>query len=214
METLIYLLRHGQSLSNINNTFAGHTDVELSELGIKQAEATCRELADVHIDAVYASDLKRAFYTARVHADLRGIPCNPDKRLREIYLGDWEYASVDLLKSDYHDLYYNGWIGNYGEFRAPNGEYVPDVAERMYEAIVEHAKENEGKTILMASHAGAIKALWGKINNVPWCELASAFPYPSNASYSRIIYDGEKLIPVEYSHDEHMGALLTQWIDK
>lgn len=214
MDTLIYLVRHGQSLANIDHIFAGHTDVDLSELGYKQAEVTCAELNDVLIDAVYASDLKRAFKTAKVHADLRGLPCIPDKRLRELYLGDWEYATVDYLKENYHDLYFDFWVGNFGEFCAPNGEYVPDLAERMYDAIVEHAKENIGKTILIGSHAGAIKALWGKINNIPWHELASAFPYPSNASYSKILYDGEKLIPIEYSHDEHLGSLLTKWIDK
>lgn len=214
METLIYLVRHGQSMSNVDNTFAGHTDVDLSELGKKQADATCRELADIHIDAVYSSDLKRAFYTAKVHADLRGIPCTPDKRLREIYLGDWECASVDMLKDKYHDLYYNSWVANFGEFRAPNGEYVPDVAERMYSATLDIAKKNPCKTVLLASHAGAIKALWGKINGIAWCELAKAFPYPANASYSKILFDGEKLVPLEYSHDEHLGDLLTSWVDK
>ncbi len=214
MKTLIYLLRHGQSQANISHTFAGHTDAELSELGIIQAKATCQQLANVNIDAVYSSDLKRAYNTAKVHADLRGIPCIPDKRLRELYLGDWENASTDSLKVNYQELYYNSWVANFGEFRAPCGEYVPDLADRIYDAIFDLAKANEGKTILIASHAAAIRALWGKISGIPWSALASSLPFPTNASYSKIIYDGEKLIPIEYSRDEHLGTLLTKWIDQ
>ena len=47
-----------------------------------------------------------------------------------------------MLKDKYHDLYYDVWVKNFGEFRAPNGEYVPDVAERMYDATLDIAKEN------------------------------------------------------------------------
>ncbi len=214
METIIYLIRHGQSRSNVTHTFAGHTDIELSELGVEQAKATCQELADVNIDAVYSSDLKRAAYTASVHAELRHIPCILDKRLREIYLGEWEDAPVEFIKTNYTELYYNSWVDNFGEFCAPGGECIPDLAERMYETILDLAKQNEGKAILIASHAAAIRAFWGKISNIPQNELAKSLPFPTNASYSKIIYDGERLIPIEYSSDEHLGKLLTKWVDK
>jgi broad specificity phosphatase PhoE len=45
----IYIIRHGQSLGNLRNGFAGHTDYPLSELGHKQARITADFLKKEHI---------------------------------------------------------------------------------------------------------------------------------------------------------------------
>ena len=73
-ECKFYLVRHGQSLGNLNRIYLGHTDVDLSELGYKQAEITAEHLRGVHFDSIYSSDLKRAHNTALPHARIRNIP--------------------------------------------------------------------------------------------------------------------------------------------
>ena len=52
MDTLIYFIRHGQSLGNLSQIMLGHTDLDLSPLGYLQAEKTCEELSGVHFDAI------------------------------------------------------------------------------------------------------------------------------------------------------------------
>lgn len=73
MQTKVILVRHGQSLGNAKRVLLGHTDLDLSELGYRQAEATAEALKDEKIDVVYSSDLKRAMSTAVPHARMRGM---------------------------------------------------------------------------------------------------------------------------------------------
>ena len=201
MKTLIYLVRHGQSLGNAKRIYLGHTDLDLSELGYEQANITAEYLKDVKIDAVYSSDLLRAHNTAVPHAALRNLPVNDSTGLREIFLGDWEGAEIDVLIKDHYDDFVIGWKENFGTFTVPGGESVQGAAQRMHDEVLRIAKENVGKTVLIASHAAVIRSMWGKISGVKPENLASETQFPTNASYTVIEYDGEKLLPVEFSHD-------------
>ena len=209
METLIYLIRHGESLGNQSRTMLGHTDLDLSPLGYLQAVKTCEHLADVRFDAIYSSDLKRAYNTAKPHAELRGMDIVTSRELREMYVGEWENMWVEDIIKKYGDLFTEGWRHHFGEFTTPGGENVDETRERFYRAVVDIAKEEEGRVVLIAAHAGVIRLLWGKINGIPTSELAETYFYPSNASYSIVRWNGERLIPVSYSNDDHLAALAT-----
>ena len=208
-KTKIYLIRHGESVGNLHRICLGHTDLDLTELGMKQAEKTAEALSDVKFTAVYASDLVRAIHTAEPHARLRGLEIATDDRFRELYFGNWENASVLMLKEQFHDEFTIGWRQNFGTFTAPNGESVVAMAKRMLEGLKNAAERNLGENILVTSHAAAIRALWGKISGYTPDQWADAFPFPTNASYSILEYDGESLIPVSYSNDAHLGDLVT-----
>ena len=56
--TKIYFIRHGESQANAQNVFIGHTDLDLTEKGHKQAQKTAEFLKDVSVDKIYSSDLK------------------------------------------------------------------------------------------------------------------------------------------------------------
>ena len=64
MKTVIYILRHGESVSNRTGTFTGSNEVDLSELGYNQAEIAGEYLKDKGIDFIYSSPLSRAVKTA------------------------------------------------------------------------------------------------------------------------------------------------------
>ena len=83
------------------------------------------------------------------------------------------------------------------------------MADRMVRGLKKIALEHPGETILLTSHAAAIRALWGKISGHEPYEWAEAYPFPTNASYSVLEYDGERLVPVSYSNDSHLGELVT-----
>ena len=84
---------------------------------------------------------------------------------------------------------------------------MPELAERIYAEILRIAKENEGKRVIVAFHAAAIRAFFGKIMDIPASKLADAFDFPTNASVSSVYFDGEKLIPGVYSFDAHLEDL-------
>ncbi len=204
-KTKLIIVRHGQSLGNAKKIYLGHTDLDLSELGYHQARLTAEHLGDVKIDKVYSSDLLRAHNTAVPHAELRGLEVIDSKGLRELFLGDWENCVIEDLLANYEVEFLEGWVKDFGRFEMPNGESVPDCADRVYNTLLEIARENIGKTVLIASHAAAIRAVWCKILGLK-SEEWNDHPFPTNASYSTLEFDGEKFIPTEYSNDSHFPA--------
>ena len=151
----------------------------------------------------------RAVHTAEPHAAKRGLSINKNADFRELFFGDWENASVLMLKEKFHEQFMLGWRQNFGTFTAPNGESVVAMAERMASGLEKVAKNAKKGNILVTSHAAAIRALWGKISGHEPSEWAEAYPFPTNASYSILEYDGERFIPVSYSNDSHLGDLVT-----
>ena len=204
--TRIIVVRHGESLANAKRIYLGHIDWDLSERGHDQARATAEWLKDEQIDAVYSSDLIRAYNTALPHAELRGLPVITREGLRELYIGDWEGVAIERLESEWHEDFNHGWRENFGTFTPPGGESIPAARERMYNAVLEIGRENIGKTVLIATHAAAIRAMWGKISGIAPERMGQDSSFPTNASVTRILFDGERLLPIEYSNDEHLRA--------
>lgn len=207
--TTIYLIRHGESVGNLHRICLGHTDLDLTDLGYRQAEKTAEALMGIEFSAIYSSDLIRAVHTAEPHARMRGLSVETSELFRELYFGNWENASVLMLKEKFKEEFTVGWRQNFGTFTAPMGESVVEMAERMALGLKNIAYTHAGEKILVASHAAAIRALWGKISGHTPEEWADAYPFPTNASYSIIEFDGEKLRPISYSNDEHLGELVT-----
>jgi broad specificity phosphatase PhoE len=206
--TRILVVRHGESLGNAARVFLGHTDKDMSMRGYAQAERTAEFLKEENIDVIYSSDLIRAYNTAAPHARLRGIPITTCTDLREIYAGLWEDKSVEQIIEEWQDKYLVSWRQNFGTFTVPGGECVAELGARIERAVLGIAKQNEGKCILIACHAAAIRAFFGKISAIPWQELAGKIPFPQNASVSTVYFDGERLIPGEYSHADHLADLV------
>ena len=207
--TTVYLVRHGESVGNLNKICLGHTDLDLTPLGYTQAERTAEKLRDVEFDAIYSSDLIRACNTVKLHAEMRGLEVVPMQDFRELYFGDWEYASVAWLTENFYEAFMIGWRQNFGTFTAPNGERVVDMAKRMREGLIKISKEHPGGVLLVGSHAAAIRALWGEISGLAPSRWASAFPFPSNASYSILRVSGDTVTPVSYSNDDHLTGIST-----
>ena len=205
--TTILLVRHGESIGNAERRFLGHTDLDLSEYGYSQAECTANFLSDITIDEVYSSSLIRAYNTALPHAKLRSLTVKKSDMLREIYAGSWEGMLVPDIISEYGTVYSVDWRESFGTFTVPGGESVVALGERIFGEILKIARENEGKTVLIASHAAAIRSFWGKMCDISPEALNDAIPFPINASVSVVYYDGNKLIPGVYSYSKHLGIM-------
>ena len=201
MKATIYLVRHGESEGNRRQVCLGHTDWDLSERGYEQAEACAEALREVKIDAVYASDLLRAYNTALPHARMRGIEAIPDRELRELAFGEWEGVPLDTIKSECHDEYFIGWKQHFYSYRAPGGESVQEGAARMERELARIAEKHLGGTLLVGSHAAVIRAFFARISGMSE-EETNASRFPSNASYSIVEYEGGKFRPLAYSVDD------------
>ena len=68
MTTTLLLVRHGETIDNVNRIMQGQTQGELTETGVRQASNLAESLANTHIDIYMSSDLKRAYDTCRIIA--------------------------------------------------------------------------------------------------------------------------------------------------
>jgi len=83
----LYCVRHGESVHNAEGRIQGQADIPLSDFGRRQGEAIAAALAELPIDAIYASPLLRALETAEIVARRLSLPIRIDPRLKEIHIG-------------------------------------------------------------------------------------------------------------------------------
>lgn len=96
--TIIHLIRHGQTVSNLEKRFQGQSESHLTELGIQQAKKISATLKDIEFDAVYSSSSIRACETTAIILNGHKVKFNKMDALKEIYLGDWEAALYGEIK--------------------------------------------------------------------------------------------------------------------
>lgn len=154
----IYLIRHGLTPWNAEKRFQGHKDIALSDEGIEQAKRTRDRLQDLHFDAVYSSDLQRAYQTAQIIAKPHGIPVTPVPELREIHMGDWEGLTREEVKQGYANIF-SVWRETPTRAEVPHFEGIQRVATRASQAFQALAeKHQDDERILIVSH-GMLNAI-------------------------------------------------------
>lgn len=205
MKTTVYLIRHGQSESNLAKCFAGQMDVHLSELGHKQAERTGEYLNTIDVDVIWSSDLKRAYETAQHTAEKKGLTIHTSEKLREIFAGEWEGNSTETLMKDYREGY-ETWKYNIGAVQCPGGESVKEVMERFVPEVERIMRENEGKTVFIFCHATPIRLLRAAWEGVP-LENVKDIPRVANSSVTKGEFDGENFRIVDYSYADFLGDM-------
>src|SRR5712671_4424342 len=96
---VLYLIRHAETGFNRDGRVQGHSESNLSRLGIEQARRIARRLGYVEFAAAYASPSQRTMHTARLA--LKGVEIQPREGLREIRLGAWEGQKAEDLRARY-----------------------------------------------------------------------------------------------------------------
>ena len=160
MKTTIIMIRHGQSIANAQSRFAGHSDFDLTDLGREQAELAAQYLykSGQRVDKIYSSDLLRAHNTALPFSKKYGLPINDTASLREIFAGSWESMTVDEIYAQYPEAF-TTWRTDFSKARCTDGESTVELYNRIVAFVKELAKANEGKTLLLATHATPIRAV-------------------------------------------------------
>ena len=164
--SILILIRHGQSIWNLQNRFTGGIDVPLTRKGIKQGKKAGKELKKlgISIDHVYSSKLSRSVETARfIISNLESL--NKNKKITQVFA---------LNERDYGDLsgkYKDELVKKYGEkkvlewrrsfrIKPPGGENLEDVLKRvkpfLNKKIIPLLKK--GKNVLCVAHGNALRA--------------------------------------------------------
>ena len=213
--TRLIFIRHGQSEANLQNRFAGHTDVPLTELGKAQAERAAEYIVKHEkIDKIYSSDLRRAHDTALPVSKLTNIPITDTRELREICAGVWEGRLVSEIATEYEKEFYT-WRNDFSNARLPGGESVEDVYNRVVPFVKRIASENNGLTLLLASHASPIRAIDCNSRGWGWQKMSDV-PFVNNSAISIFEYypETDTLSLIERDITDHLDQSLMSYIPK
>jgi probable phosphoglycerate mutase len=151
--TTLLLVRHGESEWNASGRWQGHADSELSELGRLQARHAGQHLrAHWSIDALVASDLLRAAETARIIGHELGLPVSLEPGWRERSAGEWEGLTREEIEEEWPGYLTTGQ-------RPPGFESDAELLDRVVPTATRIASHGGGRTVLVVSHAGVLRAL-------------------------------------------------------
>ena len=201
MKVKFIIERHAQSQGNRGKIVLGHTDLDLTEEGIMQACITAEHLRDEKIDAIYSSDLKRAYNTAHPHAKMRGLEVITRKDLREVDIGEWDGMPLSEILANSGDKFERR---SHKNFIYPGGEGVREASLRLKRAILEIAEENPDSTVLIVTHSVIIRAFWYDLLGCSDEDMNDRVKYMPNASYTVFEYEDGNFIPIVYSVSEHL----------
>ncbi len=171
---MIYFVRHGQTINNVNKVFYDESaGPGLTEKGVAQAESTAEQLKDVKFDICYCSPKKRAVETMKIvtqsHPDLKVVY---DERLSERSYGELMGQPQSVCEAG------NRWM-RYQKFPYKGVESVDDVYDRLksfYDEI-----DDKGKNVLVVAHSG--------IHRVSYCYFHG---FPADNDLSKIKLENGK----------------------
>jgi len=158
----IYLIRHGQVDGFENFPIYGHTDIELTEIGILQMEKLAERLRLVDVSAVYSSDLDRSLTGAKIISRYHEAPSVPLKELREMHFGQWEGLTLDQVRQKFPEELQKR-AKDIVHYRAPGGgETVAELSARVMGALNKILRRHPNSGIIIVAH--------GAVNRVILCD--------------------------------------------
>lgn len=142
--TRLLLVRHGETVDNVNQIMQGQTQGELTQKGLQQAEELAQQMADEQIDVFVSSDLKRSIDTCTIIAQKHGLPVVQIPLLRERDWGGFTGRFIPDLKDE-------TWPDDI--------ESITDLRTRAKAFLDFISEQYPGKTVLAVGHGIINKAI-------------------------------------------------------
>jgi 2,3-bisphosphoglycerate-dependent phosphoglycerate mutase len=157
------LVRHGQSVYNLENRFTGSLDVELTEVGKEEALRAGHKLKGYHYDAAYTSMLKRAQESLEIilkEIDQTKIAVTKNSALDERMYGSLQGLNKFDTVKEYGAAQVELWRRSYA-VRPPDGESLEDTYKRTvpYYKLEIEPKLKSKENILIVAHGNSLRAL-------------------------------------------------------
>ena len=170
----LVLVRHGQSVWNLQNRFTGWVDVPLTEKGKEEAFKAGELLKDIRFNVAYTSDLTRAQETLRIILEVIGlnIPVIKNWALNERDYGDLTGLNKDDARGKYGKEIVDLWRRSY-DIPPPHGEALKDTAARtipfLERAIMGDIKI--GNDVLVVAHGNSNRSIVMFLENLSPAEV-------------------------------------------
>ncbi|WP_125589016.1 histidine phosphatase family protein [Companilactobacillus jidongensis] len=210
----IYFIRHGQTLFNLMDKMQGWSDTPLTKQGIDDLKKTGKYLENVHFDALYSSDLKRAIDTANIikkENKVSSLDLRISQNFREISFGSLEgLNSTELWKKlakpygftnqiDFAKKYSMEFTRSVMKKADPWGyaEDYNDLLVRFNNGLNKLRKENANDSrILVVTHGTLIETIILEYFK-PKVDVTQSFP--ENGSITKALLTNDTFKVVEYN---------------
>lgn len=146
----LYLIRHGETDYNLRRLVQGHDEIPLNDTGIAQIAAVSRRLAELPLDHIYSSDLRRTAQSAAILAAVTGAPLSYEPLFRERHPGDHTHQTYDEAEAFFLDY----------DYAPPNGESYGQFDDRVrlaFDKLIQLEGAN-GRTVAVMSHGMLCRA--------------------------------------------------------
>ena len=166
--TRVYLARHGEVVNP--GVYNGHTDVDITEEGIRQMERLRDRLKEKNLAAVYSSDLLRTKKGAKIIAQPHGLAPESFREFREMDFGRWQGLSYAEVMEQYPaDM--QQWMNDLEKFRIPGGESIADMRNRAIPKLQELIEQHRGREFALICHGAMNRVILAEALHLPLAHL-------------------------------------------
>jgi probable phosphoglycerate mutase len=151
--TRILLVRHGETDWNATGRIQGHSDTPLNAAGYQQARQVAQRLTREPVQALYSSDLARAFQTATVIGHTLGLTVVTSPQLRERRYGLWEGLTSAEIQTRY-PAQFTEWRARSTDFAPPQGETRSQLLTRALAELHTIARRHASQVVVVVTHGG------------------------------------------------------------
>ena len=200
MPTLI-LIRHGQSIYNLENRFTGSLDIELTQFGQEEARLAGLKLIDCQFDFAYTSTMKRAQASLKIILETihqTDVIIIENQALNERNYGSLQGLNKNETIAKYGFKQVEIWRRSYA-IQPPNGESLEDTYNRtipFYKQEIE-PKLKLKKTILIVAHGNSLRALVMYLENINQKEISN-LNIPTGIPKQYIFNENLKILETRY----------------
>lgn len=207
---LLVLIRHGETVSNRLQRFAGWSDEHLTDEGRERVQALARRLG-IRGGRLYTSPVRRAVETAEILAAELSLPVHTVHDLHEIDIGEWTGLTESEIRERWPEAY-RTWQSSPDGLQVLGRESLPDVRRRALRAADQIGKaelSEEGTPALVVTHLAVIRVLWLAARHHPASAYHSVSGDP-NRVYALFWEGPERLTPARDGplSPEQLGSLL------
>ncbi|MCM2341091.1 histidine phosphatase family protein [Rhodoferax sp.] len=199
--TRIIAIRHGETAWNVDTRLQGHLDIALNPKGLWQAAQVARALAGESVEAIYTSDLLRAWHTARAIAQTTGAPLVASQDLRERCFGSFEGKTYVELEAQWPEDSLR-WRKREPDWAPPGGESLLALRQRISGTVAAMAVQHVGGQIVLVAHGGVMDVLYRLATGQ---ELQAPRTWHlGNAAINRLLWTSEGLTLVGWGDTAHL----------
>lgn len=183
----LYLVRHGQSVGNERKLFFGCSDHPLTELGCRQAREAAEKLKTVSFTRCCASDLVRAWDTALICLEGRGVKPEACPALREQDMGRFEDMSWEQVEEPF-GLLVERLVDDWFHTTPPEGESPDDMTARVAACVDDIILT--GEDTLIVAHNGSLSLILKHLGLAGEDELLKPGWFFQHGAFTTIRVDG------------------------